>query len=220
MNSIKTNLKTPQILKQYPQHYFPPCETSKMTRRKLNISNFQNTKIENFQNSHEKGAYPRFLVCENLAPKNWRPPKWQEENWKLRNFKISKQKTFEVSKRKENTLFPPLWNFTQKFEDAQDDKKKIKDSKTSKYKNKKLSKVHKKKGKYPLAPLVKFHTNVFEDTQNDKKKNWKLWNFKIIKQKIHKIHKSKGTPAGPPPTSHQKNKLMTPKMSDHQIFFL
>jgi hypothetical protein len=41
-----------------------------MTKRKLKIPKLQNTKIENFQNSHEKGAYPRFLVCENLAPKN------------------------------------------------------------------------------------------------------------------------------------------------------
>jgi hypothetical protein len=27
----------------------------------------------------------------------------------------------------------------------------------------KTFKVHKKKGKYPLAPLVKLHTNAFED---------------------------------------------------------
>jgi hypothetical protein len=58
----QNKFKNPQILKQYPTHYFPACETSKMTRRKLKIPKFQNTKIENFQNSHEERHIPGLLV--------------------------------------------------------------------------------------------------------------------------------------------------------------
>jgi hypothetical protein len=65
----QNKFKNPQILKQYPQDYFPPCETSKMTRRKLKIMEFQNTKTKNFQNSHEERHIPHFLACENFTPK-------------------------------------------------------------------------------------------------------------------------------------------------------
>ncbi len=154
-----------------------------MTRRKLKIPEFQNTKTKNFQNSYEEMHIPRFLTCENF----------KQKNWKLWNFKISKQKTFQVSKRKSNisTLvklhtkklktpkmtrrklkisnfqnkkkknfqsshapFPHLWNFTQKnlkipklqntktkntiffLKTHKMTRRKIKDSWTSKYKNK------------------------------------------------------------------------------------
>jgi hypothetical protein len=65
----QNKFKNPQILKQYPTHYFPACETSKMTRRKLKIPKFQNTKIENFQNSHEERHIPYFFACENFTQK-------------------------------------------------------------------------------------------------------------------------------------------------------
>jgi hypothetical protein len=41
----QNKLKNPQILKQYFEHYFPPCETFKMTREK--IENFEISKYEN-----------------------------------------------------------------------------------------------------------------------------------------------------------------------------
>jgi hypothetical protein len=45
---------------------------------------------------------------------------------------------------------------TKKFEDPQNDKKKIKDSKTSKYKNKKISKFTRRKANTPSPPLQSF----------------------------------------------------------------
>jgi hypothetical protein len=59
----------------------------------------------------------------------------------------------------------------KKFEDPQNDKKKIEDSETSKYENKKLSKFTRRKPNTPLSPLATLHTIFFEDPQNDKKKN-------------------------------------------------
>jgi len=52
---------------------------------------------------------------------------------------------------------------TKKFEDPQNDKKKIKDSKTSKYKNKKLSKFIRRKANTPSPPLRNF-TQIFLKT--------------------------------------------------------
>jgi hypothetical protein len=57
---LRTKLKILELHQnkhENPQHYFPPFETSKMTRGKLKISNFQNMKTKKFQNSHEKGTY-------------------------------------------------------------------------------------------------------------------------------------------------------------------
>jgi hypothetical protein len=40
-----------------------------MTNRKLKILELQNTKIENFQNSHEERHIPYFFACENFTQK-------------------------------------------------------------------------------------------------------------------------------------------------------
>jgi hypothetical protein len=46
---------------------------------------------------------------------------------------------------------------TKKFEDSQNDKKKIKNSETSKYKNKNLSKCTKRKANTPSPPCETSH---------------------------------------------------------------
>ncbi len=69
-----------------------------MTRRKLKISELQNTKTKDLQSFQKKGKYPIF------------------------------------------PLSPLVKTSYKKFEDPQNDKKKIKDSRTSKYENRKLVK--------------------------------------------------------------------------------
>jgi hypothetical protein len=76
-----------------------------MTKQKLKISNFKNMKIENFQNSHEERHIPYFLAYENFTQKNEKP---QNDKKKIEDFKTPKQKTFEVSRRKPNTLSCPM----------------------------------------------------------------------------------------------------------------
>jgi len=46
-----------------------------MTRKKLKILEFQNTKIEKIQNPHEERHIPHFLACENFTQKILTPPK-------------------------------------------------------------------------------------------------------------------------------------------------
>jgi hypothetical protein len=48
----KKNFRPPNF-KTIPQHYFPPCETSKITRRKFKISNFQNMKMLRVTQPHD-----------------------------------------------------------------------------------------------------------------------------------------------------------------------
>jgi hypothetical protein len=61
-----------------------------------------------------------------------------------------------------------------KIEDPQNDKKKIKDFETSKYKNNFFFKFMKIRQISPLSPLAKLHTMFCEDLQNDNNKNLKL----------------------------------------------
>ncbi len=156
-----------QILKQYPQHYCTPSETSKMTKRKLKILKLQNTKIENFQNSPEERHIPYFLAYENFTQKNSKPPKWQEENWRLQN---TKTKDLWSVKKKRKYLIFPLVKFHKKIKDLQNDKKKNWKFWNFKIQKQKTFKVHMKKSTYPISSLVKLHRNKIEDPQNDKKK--------------------------------------------------
>jgi hypothetical protein len=50
-------------------------------------------------------------------------------------------------------------------------RRKIVNSGTSKYENKKLLKFTRRKANTPLSPFAKLHTMFFENPQNDKKKN-------------------------------------------------
>jgi hypothetical protein len=59
-----------------------------VTRRKLKILELQNTKIENFQSSHEKMHMPRFLACENFTQIFLKTPKMTRR--KFKNFGTSK----------------------------------------------------------------------------------------------------------------------------------
>jgi hypothetical protein len=106
--------ENPQILKQYPQHYFPHVKPPKWQEKNWNFRHFKIRKQKTFEIHMKKGTYLVSLLVKNFTQKNWRPPKWQKGNWKLRNFKIPKQKTFEISRRISNTLFPLLRNFTWK----------------------------------------------------------------------------------------------------------
>ncbi len=96
-----------------------------MTRRKLKIPKYQNTKTKDLQSSQEENQLPHLPPCEASH---------------------------------------------KKIKDPQNDKKKIEDSKISKYQNKKYFKVHKKKGTYLVSSCVKLHTKNLEDPQNEKKK--------------------------------------------------
>jgi hypothetical protein len=74
--------------------------------------------------------------------------------------KIRKQKTFKVHMKKCTYPISSLVKLhTQKIEAPQNDKKKIKDSKTSKYENKKLSKFTRRKANIPLPPCKTSHNS-------------------------------------------------------------
>jgi hypothetical protein len=81
----RNKFKTPQILKQYPPHYFPPCETSKMARRKLKTSNFQNIKTKDLPSFQKKNKY--FHPCET-SHKIIKDS--QNDEKKIEDFKFSK----------------------------------------------------------------------------------------------------------------------------------
>jgi len=103
-----------------------------------------------------------------LHMKKLKTPKMPRRKWE----KIQKQKTFKIHMKKGTYPISSLVKLhTKKFENRQNDKKKIEDSRTSKYENNFFFKFHKKQGKYPFSPLAKLHTIFFEDPQNDKKKN-------------------------------------------------
>jgi hypothetical protein len=97
----QNKFENPQILKQYPQQYFPACETSKVTRRKLKILEFQNMKIENFQNSHEERHIPRFLTCEKT-------PKMTRREFKTSKLQNTKTKDLQSFQKKIKYLISPL----------------------------------------------------------------------------------------------------------------
>ncbi len=108
----KQILKPPNF-KTIPPTLFPPCETAKMTRRKLKISEFQNTKTKNFQNSHEERHIPRSLACENFTQFFWKPPRWQEGNWKRQNTKTKNLRSFQ--KKSEYPISPFVKLHTKKL---------------------------------------------------------------------------------------------------------
>jgi hypothetical protein len=60
---------------------------------------------------------------------------------------------------------------TKKFKDPQNGKKKIRDSRTSKYENIFFQNSQEERKIPPVSPLPRLHTMFFEDPQNYKKKN-------------------------------------------------
>jgi hypothetical protein len=71
----------------------------------------------------KKGTYPVPLLVRTSHNFFENPQDGKKE---IENVKIPKQKTFEVSKRKVNTLFPPCETSHKEIKDPQNDKKKIK----------------------------------------------------------------------------------------------
>jgi hypothetical protein len=72
----------------------------------------------------KKGTYPVPLLVRTSHNFFENPQDGKKE---IENVKIPKQKTFEVSKRKVNTLFPPCETSHKEIKDPQNDKKKIED---------------------------------------------------------------------------------------------
>ncbi len=99
----------PQILKQYPQHYFLHVELSKWQGKNWRLWNF----IMSFNKKHSikvhktKGKYLVSLFMK-LHTKKLKTPKWQEEDWRLQIFKIYKQKVLKVHKKKGKYPIAPL----------------------------------------------------------------------------------------------------------------
>jgi uncharacterized UBP type Zn finger protein len=111
-----------------------------MTRRKLKILKFQNTKIENFQNSHEKRHIPHFLACENFTQKIWKTPKMTIKKLKILESQNTKTKNFQSSHEKKHIPhFLTCEPSHKKIGNPQNDKKKIKDSK---FQNTKHTRTH------------------------------------------------------------------------------
>jgi hypothetical protein len=106
---------------QNKSKYIHPCETShnkikdpKMTRKKLKIPNFQNKKIK----KNSKFTCPISSLVK-LHTTKLKTPKMTRRKLKILELQNTKTK------------------YTNFFEDPQNDKKKIKDFGTSKYRNKK-----------------------------------------------------------------------------------
>jgi hypothetical protein len=73
-------------------------------------------------------------------------------------FQNAKTKNFQSSHEERHILISSLVKLhTFFFEDPQNDKKKIKDTRTSKYENKKLSKFTTRKAHTPLSPCETSH---------------------------------------------------------------
>jgi len=132
----QNKFENPQILKQYPQHYFLACETSNVTRQKLKILKFQNMKTENFKIHMKKGTYPVSSLVKT-SHKKFEDP--QNDKKEIQNFGISKYKNKIPSKfLEENQMpcLPPCETSDEKIKDPQNAKKKI----GKKYENEKRSK--------------------------------------------------------------------------------
>jgi hypothetical protein len=97
----QNKFENPQTI---PPTLFSPCETSKMTRKKLKIPEFQNTKTKNFQNSHEEEHIPHFLACEKLHTKNLKTPKMTKK--KLKNLKFQNTKTKDLQNFQKKIKYP------------------------------------------------------------------------------------------------------------------
>ncbi len=137
--------------KRYPQHYFPPCETSKTTRKKLKISKYLNKKT--FKIHMKKGTYLISSLVKT-SHKIFEDP--QNGKKEIENFITSKYQNKRPSKFLEENQIPylsPCETSHTKIKDLQNDKRKIRKQKPFK--------VHMKKGTYLIFSLVKLHTILF-----------------------------------------------------------
>jgi len=108
---------------------------------------FENTKTKYLQSFQKKIKYPISSLVK-LHTKKLKTPKMTRNKLK----KIGKQKTFKVHMKKSTYPISSLVKFHRNFfEDPQNDKKKIENSKTSKYKNNFFQNSQEKR-KIPLLP--------------------------------------------------------------------
>ncbi len=114
-------------------------KTPQTTIRKIEdfgISKYQNEKLSKFT---RRVANTLSAPLWNFTQKNWRALKWQEEKLKTLELKKTKTKNLPNSQEERQIPYLPLlWNFTQKIENPQNDKKKIENFGTSKYQKWKL----------------------------------------------------------------------------------